>query len=52
MDEFPNEHFILANGNLVSVKETDWLVRSKSSRDIYVIQNKTLKYIYNHNSNL
>jgi len=50
MEGFPNEHFILTNGNLVSVKKTDWLVRSQGNKEIYVIQNKTLKNIYQNSS--
>ena len=52
MDDFPNEHFVLSNDKLVSIKETDWLVRSKESDEIYVMQNKTLIHTYKYNSNL
>lgn len=52
MDDFPNEHFVLSNDKLVSIKETDWLVRTKESKEIYVIQNNTLIYTYKYNSNL
>lgn len=46
MDYFPNEHFELKNGKLVSVKKTDWIVTDKLMGDIYLIQDKTLRNTY------
>ena len=46
MEYFPNEHFQLKNGKLVSVQKTDWIVTDQPMGDIYLIQNKTLRNTY------
>ena len=46
MDNFGNEHFGLENNQLVSIKVSDWIVRSDDSEDIYVIQDNILKTTY------
>lgn len=46
MEYFPNEHFELKNGKLVSVKKTDWIVTDQPMGDIYLIQDKTLRNTY------
>jgi len=46
MEYFPNEHFQLSNGQLVSVQKYDWIVTDKPLGDIYLIQDKTLQNTY------
>lgn len=46
MEYFPNEHFELKNGKLVSVKKNDWIVTDQPMGDIYLIQDKTLRNTY------
>ena len=46
MQSFPNEHFKLKNGKLVSVKKGDWIVTDQPLGEIYVIQDKTLRNTY------
>ena len=46
MEYFPNEHFQLKNGKLVSVQKTDWIVTDQPMGDIYLIQDKTLRNTY------
>jgi hypothetical protein len=46
MGNFGNEHFVLENNQLVSIKVSDWIVRCVDREDIYVIQDNTLKRTY------